>query len=113
MASAVAGDFFGNTDAGADYFLGISDIRIYKSRRAADSELNNFKQQIEVLQQQNAALKQGLGDVSQENFKEEKMRDQGYKKPGEEVWAIIGQNSQNTKISLHLKIIFGKIFSIK
>lgn len=78
-------------------FLGISDIRIYKNRRAVDSELNNFKQQIEVLQQQNAALKQGLGDVSQENFKEEKMRDQGYKKPGEEVWAIIGQNSQNTK----------------
>jgi len=78
--------------------LGISDIRIYKSRRAADSELNNFKQQIEVLQQQNAALKQGLGDVSQENFKEEKCAIKDIK-TGEEVWAIIGQNSQKHKKS--------------
>lgn len=77
-------------------FLAVSNIRMYKNRRAADSELNNFKQQIEVLQQENAALKQGLSDISQENLKEEKIRDQGYKKPGEEVWVVIGQNNQNT-----------------
>ena len=75
-------------------FLGVSDLRIYKNRGDADARVMKLKQQIQTLQDQSAALKDGLDQANQDNFQESKLRDQGYKKPGEEVWAVVGKNDQ-------------------
>jgi ABC-type Na+ efflux pump permease subunit len=72
-------------------FLGISDWRIYKNRADVDTQAAKLKQQIQTLQDQGAALKEGLDQANQDNFQEAKLRDQGYKKPGEEVWAVLGK----------------------
>lgn len=75
-------------------FLAASDWRIYKNRSDADAQVLKLKQQIETLQEQGAALRDGLDQATQDNFREEKLRDQGYKKPGEEVWAVVGKKDE-------------------
>jgi len=75
-------------------FLAVSDYRISKNRDDVQAQSLKLKQQIETLQEQSAALKEGLDQTNQDNFQEEKLRDQGYKKPGEEVWAVIGKKDE-------------------
>ena len=76
-------------------FLAISDYKIFKNHRAVDEQIDKLKQQYEILQERNATLKQGLDQAKQDDFLEERLRDQGYKKPGEEVWAVLGKDDLN------------------
>ena len=52
-------------------------------------EINKLQEQIQILQERRETLKAGLNAAQGENFQEEKMRAQGYKKPGEEVIAVL------------------------
>ena len=76
-------------------FLALSNWRIYNSRQALDVEIKKMQGQIQILEERRDALKAGLNAAQGESFQEEKMREQGYKKPGEEVIAVLqdGQTS--------------------
>lgn len=74
-------------------FLALSNWRIYNSRQALDAEIEKLQEQIQILEERRAALKAGLNAAQGESFQEEKMREQGYKKPGEEVVAVLQDGS--------------------
>jgi len=70
-------------------FLGFSNWRIYGNCRALDDEIEKLKHQAQILDERRQTLKAGLEAAAGETFQEERMREQGYKKPGEEVIAIL------------------------
>jgi len=70
-------------------FLAVSNWRIYKNRQVMADEINKLQEQIQILQERRETLKAGLNAAQGEDFQEEKMRAQGYKKPGEEVIAVL------------------------
>jgi len=76
-------------------FLAVSNWRIYKDRQVMDVEIDKLQEQIQILEERRAVLKAGLTAAEGESFQEEKMREQGYKKPGEEVIAVLQDPSSD------------------
>lgn len=58
-----------------------------------NEEIKETQKQVQILQERRETLKAGLKAAAGESFQEEKMREQGYKKPGEEVIAILRDKS--------------------
>jgi len=76
-------------------FLAVSNWRIYKNRQAMADEIGKLQEQIQILEERRETLKAGLSASQGEDFQEEKMREQGYKKPGEEVIAVLQDKASN------------------
>lgn len=74
---------------GAVAFLIISNIRINQKRAEMNERIDSLKKEIQVLEEKNQQLKAGLSQIQEESYWEEKIREQGYKKPGEEVAIIL------------------------
>jgi hypothetical protein len=74
-------------------FLALSNWRIYNNRAEMGAKIEKLQEQIQILEERRETLKAGLNAASGESFQEEKMREQGYKKPGEEVIAVLRDNS--------------------
>ena len=76
-------------------FLAASNWRIWHNRQDLDAEIKDLRQQAMILEERRQALEAGLSAAQGESFQEERMREQGYKKPGEEVIAVLqdGQTS--------------------
>ena len=76
-------------------FLAVSNWRIHNSRQDLSGKVKELREQVQILEERRETLKAGLSAAQGENFQEERMREQGYKKPGEEVIAILqdGQTS--------------------
>jgi hypothetical protein len=70
-------------------FLAVSNWRVYKNRQVMDVQVKELQEKIQILEERRETLKAGLNAASGESFQEEKMREQGYKKPGEEVIAVL------------------------
>ena len=70
-------------------FLGVSNWHMYRDRQKIQAEINALQEQIQISEERREVLEAGLSAVQGEDFQEEKMRDQGYKKPGEEVIAVL------------------------
>jgi len=82
-------------------FLGFSNWRIWQNRQDLDAQINELRQQSMILEEKRQALEAGLSAAQGESFQEERMREQGYKKPGEEVIAVLqdGQTSATNQES--------------
>jgi len=76
-------------------FLAVSNWRIFNNRQEMAGQINKLQEQIQVLEERREALKAGLNAAQGEDFQEEKLRDQGYKKPGEEVIAVLQDKAPN------------------
>jgi len=74
-------------------FLAISNWRIFNDRQAVNADIKKLQEQIQILEERRKTLKAGLNAAQGESFQEEKMREQGYKKPGEEVIAVLQDKS--------------------
>jgi cell division protein FtsB len=70
-------------------FLLVSNWKINKKRQELNQEIRQLEKQTEILRERKKTLEAGLSQSQAEGFQEEKIRDQGYKKPGEEVIAIL------------------------
>lgn len=70
-------------------FLAVLNLRVYNDRQIVGSEVKKLREQLQILQERRETIKAGLNAARGEGFQEEKMREQGYKKPGEEVIAIL------------------------
>ena len=60
-----------------------SNYNVSKKRQQLLIRINALKQEIGVLEERNADLKQGMADIKDDAYWERRMRDLGYKKPGE------------------------------
>ena len=75
--------------AGVVVFLVVSNARISKKRAEMATRIDSLKTEIQDLEEKNQQLKLGLSQSEQEAYWEEKIREQGYQKPGEEVTIVI------------------------
>ena len=85
--------FLGITALALIVFLAFSNWRIYQNRAATASEIKKLEEQFQILQERKKSLEAGLDAAQGESFQEEKLREQGYKKPGEEVIAVLQEKS--------------------
>jgi len=69
-------------------FLISTNLKINRRRSELISQIETLKKEIQTLEEKNVNLKAEISQQGEEHFLEEKIREQGYKKPGEEVVAI-------------------------
>jgi cell division protein FtsB len=79
------------------FFLAFSNFKIAKSKTELKNRLRNLTTQLNQIEEKNRELKKKIGQVEKESFWEEKIREEGYVKEGEEMIVIKGP--QKTKES--------------
>lgn len=95
LKSRLTSAFAGAVALGVIIFLGFSNWRMYLDRQKMQSQVESLHEQIQILEERRQVLKAGLEATKGQDFQEEKMRDQGYKKPGEEVIAVLQDKSSD------------------
>lgn len=60
-----------------------------------EAQIEKLQEQVQVLEERRATLQAGLNAAQGDSFQEEKMREQGYKRPGEEVIAVLQDSQAN------------------
>jgi len=74
---------------GAVSFLIISNLKINQKRTELLNRIDSLKAEIQILEEQSEELQSGLTEIETEAYWEEKAREQGYKKPGEEQVVVL------------------------
>jgi cell division protein FtsB len=82
-------------------FLFFSSWKIVQKRKELLTKIDNLKQEIEILEKKNQQLKQGIVQTEELNYWEEKIREQGFRKPGETLVVVkpseaVGQSKQSS-----------------
>jgi len=76
-------------------FLFEANLKINKKRNQFQSQIIQLEEQLKELQEKRTNYEQAMSQVQTEDFLEEKIRKQGYKKPGEEVFVVIPKEENN------------------
>jgi cell division protein FtsB len=74
---------------GAAIFLIISNHRISAKRAEMIGKIETLKKEIQVLEEQNNNLQIGISQATSTAYQEEKMREQGYQRPGEQNVVVV------------------------
>ena len=74
---------------GAIGFLIVSSLRIDKKRTEMTERIDELREEIRLLEERNEDLRAGIIDTESDVYWEEKMRERGYKKPGEEAVVVL------------------------
>ena len=69
-------------------FLVVSNWRISNKRADLRTRIDELQSEIKELEKEKQGLEAGIQQVMEEEYIEEKIRNQGYKKPGEEVVVV-------------------------
>jgi len=97
-------------------FLIFTNLKINRRRQELLSQIDFLKKEIQTLEEKNTQLKAGISQLGEPSYLEEKIRDQGYKKPGEEVVAIkkvITEEEKEPEKEKNLLEKFLEFFKIK
>lgn len=79
-------------------FLIVSAWRIHKRKAELTSQIRFLQQEIQALQERNQNLRAQISELEEESYWEKRIREQGYKKPGEEVAVVLSpETSADTK----------------
>ena len=70
-------------------FLIFSNLRISQRRAELRSQVEAIEKKIQLLEEKNQELRAGIIKTQSESYWEEKIREQGYKKPGEEQVVVL------------------------
>jgi len=70
-------------------FLVFSNWKISQRRAELTSQIEALKKEIQILEEKNAQLRAGISQTEKESYWEEKIRQEGYKKPGEEQVVVL------------------------
>jgi cell division protein FtsB len=91
-------------------FLVISNLKIEKRRKELKREIENLNSTLQTLKEKNEDLKKAILKAKSENYWEEKAREEGYVKEGEEAIVIkkIEEEKGSQKEGIWQRII--KIF---
>jgi cell division protein FtsB len=69
-------------------FLTISNFKIEARRKELKKEIENLTSELQVLKRKNEELEKAISQAKNESYWEEKAREEGYVKEGEEVIVI-------------------------
>jgi len=78
-------------------FLTFSNLKISQRRTELRSQIETFKKEIQLLEEKNQELRAGITKTESESYWEEKVREQGYKKPGEEQVVVLPPEESKEK----------------
>jgi len=81
--------FLGALTLGFIAFFIISDFRITQRRKEMLGQISSLQKEIQSVQDKNAKLAEGISQSQQDAYWEEKIREQGFKKPGEEQIVVL------------------------
>ena len=77
-------------------FLLISNFKINQKRSQLFGQIESLEREIQVLEEKNKKLEAGISQTGEESYWEEKAREQGYKKPGEESVVVLPPEESST-----------------
>ncbi|MFH1462139.1 MAG: septum formation initiator family protein [bacterium] len=75
-------------------FLVISNLRISQKRTEMIERIGELQKEIQAVEEKNKNLKDGFNQIENESYWEEKAREQGYQKPGEETVVVLPPEEQ-------------------
>jgi cell division protein FtsB len=75
-------------------FLIVSNIKISQKRSELTAKIESLNKEINILKERKERLESGIEDAESEAYWEEKLREQGYKKPGEEAVVVLPPEEQ-------------------
>jgi len=78
-------------------FLTFSNLKISQRKTELRSQIEAFKKEIQLLEEKNQELRAGITKTESESYWEEKIREQGYKKPGEEQVVVLPPEESKEK----------------
>ncbi|GAH35419.1 unnamed protein product [marine sediment metagenome] len=79
-------------------FLIFSNLKISQRRADLTARIGDLKKEIQILEKKNQELRAGITQTESESYWEERIREQGYKKPGEEQVVVLpGEESEEGK----------------
>mgnify|MGYP000048598254 CR=1 FL=1 len=78
-------------------FLAISNLRIETKRRDLNKEIEKLQTELQILEKRNEELKKAISKAKSESYWEEKAREEGYVKEGEEAIVIKKIREQEEK----------------
>ena len=70
-------------------FLVVSNLKINQRRTELIERIESLRKEIQALDEKNENLRAGISRTQDESYWEEKVREQGYKKPGEEAVVVL------------------------
>jgi hypothetical protein len=68
-----------------------ANFQINKKRSELSAQVSYLEKELRALEEKKAQHEQGLMRAETDEFWEEKLREQGYKRPGEEVFVVVPQ----------------------
>jgi len=89
-------------------YLTFSIINIKKERANIGAELDALKSQAQSAEKKNEELKSGISEKQTEEYWEGKAREEGYKKPGEEVVIVVPSEAGKNNEKIEEKNIWQK-----
>ena len=89
-------------------FLVISNFKINQRRGDLISQIEELGREIQILEERNENLKAGIVQTETDIYWEEKLREQGYKKPGEEQVVVLPPENGKATSTVEEKNIFEK-----
>jgi len=89
-------------------FLVISNFNINQRRGELIGQIEDLSKEIQILEERNKNLKAGIVQTETDVYWEEKLREQGYKKPGEEQVVVLPPENDKATSSAEEKNIFEK-----
>lgn len=77
-------------------FLIISNLRIDRKRKELTEQVKLLKEEIQILEEKKEKLKTGISQTEKESYWEERIREQGYVREGEEAVVIkrVGESEE-------------------
>jgi cell division protein FtsB len=97
------------------FFLAISIINIEKKRKTLENEIENLKFNIQVLEEKKKKLEEAISQSEKGNYWEEKIREEGYVREGEEaivIKRIEGEREKKNESETFWQKIFGELKNI-
>ncbi len=101
--------FLGFLTLGFVAFFIISDFRISQKRRDLQAQIGNLQKEIQSVQEKNSQLQEGISQTEKDAYWEEKIREQGYKKPGEEQVVVLPSQGSGNEQSKEQKNFWQKL----
>lgn len=93
-------------------FLVTSNLKINKKRNELLTQINYLEKEIQILEEKKAKYESGIFQAETKSFWEEKIREQGYNKPGEEVVVVLPPEESQEGEAKKEKTFWGKILEI-
>lgn len=76
-------------------FLIFSNLKIIQKRAELTAKIEPLKEEIQILEEKIRELRAGITQTETETYWEERVREQGYKKPGEETVVVLPPEEEN------------------